>query len=131
MLRPMSVRTRVAGLLALVVVLALVAVGVRVARDQGAFGCAYTDRADVVSLTLSQDAPRVRVRIGEGVRLGGRVEELRNVVSTGNAGLAPGTQNGVPGFRDYVYRVTATGNSVITATTTDGRRVSGRVSAHC
>jgi hypothetical protein len=119
------------ALVAAVVVLALGVVGTRVARDHGAFGCRYTDREHVVSLTLSQDSPRVRVRIGEGVRLAGRVEELRDVVSTGRAGLAPGTQNGVPGFGDYVYRVTATGNSVITARSTDGRRVSGRVSAHC
>jgi hypothetical protein len=127
----MGVSTRVTALAAVVVVVATGAAGVTVARDQGAFGCDYTDRAGTASLTLSDDAPRVRVRIGEGVRLAGRVEDLRDVVSTGDAGLAPGTQNGVPGFRGYVYRVTATGNSVITATTVDGRRVSGRVSAHC
>ena len=61
----------------------------------------------------------------------GRVDDLKNVVATGDAGLAPGTQNGVPGFHDYVFRVTATGNSIITATTADGHRVSGRISAHC
>jgi hypothetical protein len=127
----MTVSKRITALVAAVVVVALGVVGGRVARDHGAFRCAYTDREHVVTLTLSQDSPRVRVRIGEGVRLAGRVEELRNVVSAGDAGLAPGTQNGVPGFGDYVYRVTATGNGVIKAMTSDGRRVSGRVSAHC
>jgi hypothetical protein len=128
MLRLMNVSTRVAATAAALVVLVVAGVGVRVARDHATFGCAYTDREHVASVTLAKDAPRVWVRIGEVVRLTQPASELRNVTDSGGAGLAAGTQNGV---RDYIYRVTGTGNSLITATTTDGQQVSGRVSAHC
>lgn len=128
MLRPMVVSNRVKASVVALAVLAGGLVGLRVARDHGMFGCAYTDRQHIVSLTLSKDAPRVRVRIGEGVRLTQPVSSLQNVVTSGGAGLAAGTQNGV---RDYVYTVTQTGDALITGTTTNGQRVSGRVSAHC
>ena len=128
MLRLMVVSTRVTATATALVTLLVAGVGVRVARDHGTFGCAYTDREHVTSLTLAKDSPRVRVHIGEGVRLTQSASELRNVTDSGSAGLAAGTQNGV---RDYVYRVTGIGNSRITGTTPDGQRLSGRVSAHC
>lgn len=102
--------------------------GLHFARDRGIFGCGYANRDGEATLALAQEPPRVRVRIGEGVRLGRQAGGLRDVTVQGGAGLAAGTQNGV---RDYVYRVTATGKAVIRARTADGRVISGRVSAHC
>ncbi len=103
--------------------------GALVARDNGAFGCGYQDRPHVASVTMAEGSPpRVRVRIGEGIRLTGEADRLHDVAVEGDAALAPGTQNG---SRGYVYRVTGTGDALITGITADGRRVSGKVSAHC
>ena len=85
MLRLTAVSTRVAATVAALVVLALVGVGLHVARDHRAFGCAYTDREHTVSLTLAKESPRVRVRIGEGLRVTQPASELHNVVTTGRS----------------------------------------------
>jgi hypothetical protein len=128
MLRLTAVSTRMKATAAALVALVGIGVGVRVAREHGAFGCAYTDREHVVSLTLAKDSPRARVRIGEGIRITQRASELEKVLTSGKPGLAAGTQNGV---RDYVYTVTGTGDGLITGITAGGQRVRGRVSAHC
>jgi hypothetical protein len=124
----MVVRTRIVTAMVALAALLVVLVGGRVAGIQGAFGCSYKDREHTVALTLAENSPVVRVRIGEGISLHEPVGGLRDVVAEGSAGLAPGTENGI---RDHVFRVTTTGESVIKGMTADGHRVSGRVSAHC
>lgn len=104
-------------------------VAVRVARDDGAFGCAYQDRGRTTTWRLSAEEPAtVRVCQGEGVQLSTRESgELHDVDVTGNAGLAPGTQNG---FRGYVFTVTAPGAASVTARTASGA-VRGSLRATC
>ena len=130
MLRLMAVNRRTTWLLAVVVVLVAGAVGVRVARDHGAFGCAYEDRQHVGVLALATKPPHIRVRIGDGVGLALPEGGLRDVRVVGDAGLAPGTQNGVSPNRDYVFRVTGTGDSTVKGIA-GGKQVSGTVTSHC
>jgi hypothetical protein len=131
MRRLMGVNRRTAEILVVVVVLSAGAVGVRVARDRGAFGCDYQPRGDHTShWRLAETNSRaLRVRIGEGVLVvspdGG---PLRDVIVDGDAGLAPGTQNGV---RDYVFAVTELGSASVSAKTASGKRVIGRLQSHC
>jgi hypothetical protein len=130
MLRLTAVSRRTTGLLAVIAVLAAGAMGARVARDQGAFGCAYQPRERMTDWRLAGNDPRMlRVRVGEGVLVvspdGG---PLRDVVVDGDAGLAAGTQNGV---RDYVFAVTEHGPASVVAKTMSGKCVTGRLQAHC
>lgn len=129
MLRLMAVNRRTSVLLP-VVVLVAGATGLRVAREQGAFGCDYQPRDHMTNWRLVEKDPRtLRVRIGEGVLVvspdGG---PLHDVVVDGDAGLAAGTQNGV---RDYVFAVTEHGSASVVAMTASGKRVTGRLQAHC
>jgi hypothetical protein len=120
---------------ALLLAAAVVAPGpALMARDAGAFGCNGRGRQHVAAWRLDRtaDPALLHVRIGDGVRLewprGGR---LLDVVVFGGAGLAAGTQNGVPGNPDYVYTVTATGVATVRARTTDGHELSGVLQSTC
>jgi hypothetical protein len=126
----MAVNKPPTWLLAVVVVLAAGAIGVRAARDQGVFGCDYQPRDHMTDWRLAEKgAPTLRVRIGEGVLAvspdGG---PLRDVVVAGDAGLAAGTQNGV---RDDVFTVAEHGSASVVAKMASGKRVTGRLQAHC
>ncbi len=126
----MTVNRRTTGLLLLVAVLAGCAFGVRHAQDRGPFGCAYRDREHVGVLSLADKPPHIGVRIGDGVRLAVPEGVLRDVQVEGDAGLAPGTQNGVSPNGDYVFRVTRTGDATVSGIAA-GRRVSGTITSHC
>lgn len=104
--------------------------GVRVARDHGAFGCAYREREHVGVLLLAGKPSHIRVNIGDAVRLAMPEAVLRDVQVVGEARLAPGTQNGIWPNRDYVFRVTGTGDATVSGIEA-GRRVSGTVTSHC
>ncbi len=130
MLRLMAVNRRTTGLLLVVAVLVGGSLAVRLAQDRGAFGCAYRDREHVGVLSLAGKPPHIRVRIGEGVRLAVPEGVLRDVQVVGDAGLAPGTQNGVSPNPEYVFRVTRTGDATVSGIAA-GRRLSGTITSHC
>lgn len=125
------VMSRRAGAVAVgVLVVPLSWVGFHAARDEGAFGCGYEDRGHTATWRLSADGTStLRVRKGEGVELAvPGAGALSDVVVAGNAGLAPGTQNGA---RGYVFRVTAAGQSSVTARTAGGKVVRGSLRSTC
>ena len=120
-----------AGVVAVAVLVVPVSwVSFHAARDEGAFGCAYQDRGSTATWRLSADGTSTHVvRKGEGVELSAPgAGTLNDVVVTGNAALAPGTQNGP---RGYVFRVTAAGKSSVTARTASGAVIRGSLRATC